>query len=127
MNWFYDLNEKYYKVTLQLSWIQDHKENWDNVWASIIHLSSILLPLYFAEIDFPGVTNQKGIQRCKDINTQFTKHGPVRNPKKSLQEIISCPNNLVKTSNMQRKILNRLIRFIKEDHCNGNTLSIMHS
>lgn len=40
----------------------------------------LLRHLYLTEVDFPEVTNQKGIQKCKDINTQFTK--PVRDKKK---------------------------------------------
>lgn len=119
INWFYHLYERHYKVTLPLAWTQGHKENWDHFWASVTHLSSTLLPslLYWDGFPWscqPGRHSEKA--RTLIPNSPNVDQWEIKEKKKLSEKwfsLLPCPNNLVKTSNMQRKILNRLIRLIK--------------
>lgn len=133
INCFYHLNERHYKVTLPLAWTQGHKENWDHFWASVTHSSSMLLPSLFYWDGCPW-SCQPG--RCSENARTLLPKSPnvdqwETKRKKKLSEkwfsLLPCPNNLVKTSNMQRKILNRLIRLIKKEHHNGNIIAMTRS
>lgn len=119
INWFYHLNERHYKVTFAACMDtrpqRELRPFLSQCNTLIWHVAAIFALLRWISLELP---TRKAFRKGKDINTQFTKRGPVRDSrKKKLSEkwfsLLSCPNNLVKTSNMQRKILNRLIRLIK--------------